>query len=415
LPRRPDPTTGAVPSTATSIHGADAHGKMATGKGGSMSTDAASGGWAAPDGSGEGAGGKASSSSAAPAAPTFTPAPADAAPPGWAAPPAPSIAASSPPPLDPGFAPGAVSYAMYRPGIIVLRPLGFGEILDGGIKALRHNPKVMLGLNSLIVLVSQVVLFGLGYDYFTMMFTLDPLDESSFRPGAIIAFFAGAVVASLILTATSAVTAVSVGRSIIGERIGVGDAWRAAWKRTPTVLFMTLIMLGAATLAYAIILLPAFALMGVNPGLGIAVMLIVMLGVVVGALFLAVKFGIAIPAAVLEKLGPIAALKRSWRLTVGRFWPIAGVLLVASIITGVIQNVVTLPVMVIVPLGAILSPGATEVLFVVAIALASFLGVLISVVFVGGITAIVYTDQRMRREGFDLTLTRAAMARAESP
>ena len=33
----------------------------------------------------------------------------------------------------------------------------------------------------------------------------------------------------------------------------------------------------------------------------------------------------------------------------------------------------------------------------------------------GGITAIVYTDQRMRREGFDLTLTRAAMARTESP
>jgi hypothetical protein len=37
------------------------------------------------------------------------------------------------------------------------------------------------------------------------------------------------------------------------------------------------------------------------------------------------------------------------------------------------------------------------------------------VVFVGGITAIVYTDQRMRREGFDLALTRAAMARVETP
>lgn len=372
-----------------------------------MSTDASSGGWAAPDGS------FADASPAAPPTPQAVPPPPDAAPPGWATPPPPNTPASAPPALDPGIAPGAVSYAMYRPGIIVLRPLGFGEILDGGIKALRHNPKVMLGLNSLIVLVSQVVLFGLGYDYFSMMFNLDALDESSFRPGAIIAFFAGAVVASLILTATSAVTAVSVGRSIIGERIPVGDAWKAAWKRTPTVLLMTLIMIGGATLGYAIVLVPAALLIAVSPGIGIALMLLLGLGFVLAALFLAVKFGIAIPAAVLEKLGPIAALKRSWRLTVGRFWPIAGILLVASIITGIIQNVVTLPVMVIVPLGAILSPGATEVLFIVSIALASFLGVLISVVFVGGITAIVYTDQRMRREGFDLTLTRAAMARAE--
>jgi hypothetical protein len=304
---------------------------------------------------------------------------------------------------------------MYRPGIIVLRPLGFGEILDGGIKALRHNPKVMLGLNALIVLISQVVLFGLGYDYFNMIFSLDTLDESSFDMSAILAFFVGAIVSSLILTATSAVTAVSVGRSIIGDRIAVGDAWRAAWKRTPTVLLMTLIMIGAGLLAYAAILVPAIALAAINPGLGIGATFLLLFVVFVAVLWLAVKFGIAIPAAVLEKLGPIAALKRSWRLTTGRFWPIAGVLVVASIITGVIQNVVTLPVMVIIPLGAVLSPGATEALFIVAIAVASFLGVLISVVFVGGITAILYTDQRMRREGFDLALTRAAMARVDTP
>lgn len=379
-----------------------------------MNSDSTPGAWAAPDGSAPTPHVRPATS---PNVDPGTPAP-DAAPQGWAAPappPAPGTAVPPPPPLDPGLAPGAVSYAMYRPGIIVLRPLGFGEILDGGIKALRHNPKVMLGLNALIVLISQVVLFGLGYDYFNMIFSLDTLDESSFDMSAILAFFVGAIVSSLILTATSAVTAVSVGRSIIGDRIAVGDAWRAAWKRTPTVLLMTLIMIGAGLLAYAAILVPAIALAAINPGLGIGATFLLLFVVFVAVLWLAVKFGIAIPAAVLEKLGPIAALKRSWRLTTGRFWPIAGVLVVASIITGVIQNVVTLPVMVIIPLGAVLSPGATEALFIVAIAVASFLGVLISVVFVGGITAILYTDQRMRREGFDLALTRAAMARVDTP
>lgn len=376
--------------------------------------DSASNGnaWAAPDGS-HTEPGFSPPPLAAPVEPS-----AAASVPGWSTPTPPGATANDvppPPPADHGIAPGAVSYAMYKPGIIVLRPLGFGEILDGGIKALRHNPKVMLGLNALIVLVSQVALFGLGYDYFSTIFSLDVVELETFQIGSILAFFVGAILSSLILTATSAVTSVSVGRSIIGERIPVGDAWKAAWKRTPTVLVMTLLMLGVGIGAYFAIILLTVLLAALHPVLGIIAAVLSALVVLVGALGLGVKFGLAIPAAVLEQLGPIKALRRSWRLTQGRFWPIMGVLVVATLITGVIQNVLSVPIMVIIPLAAVLSPTATSVAFMVALVLSSFLGVLISVVFVGGITAILYTDQRMRREGFDLTLSRAAMERLQTP
>ena len=79
-----------------------------------VDADGTSGDWAAPDGSQQGQLAPPHVASATSVATPVGPPPAFT-------------------PLDPGIAPGAVSYAMYKPGIIVLRPLGFGEILDGAI------------------------------------------------------------------------------------------------------------------------------------------------------------------------------------------------------------------------------------------------------------------------------------------
>ena len=38
----------------------------------------------------------------------------------------------------------------HRPGIVPLRPLFLGDILDGAVKAVRHNPKAMIGLSLLV-------------------------------------------------------------------------------------------------------------------------------------------------------------------------------------------------------------------------------------------------------------------------
>ena len=62
--------------------------------------------------------------------------------PGLAAPP-PSGAPYSPP----GPGPATSLMSAHRPGIIPLRPLSLGDILDGAVKAVRHNPKAMIGLS----------------------------------------------------------------------------------------------------------------------------------------------------------------------------------------------------------------------------------------------------------------------------
>ena len=304
------------------------------------------------------------------------------------------------------------AYAKFKPGIITLRPLTFGQILDGGIKALRHNPKVMLGLNGVVALVATIALFAFGFSYFASSMTFDPAStESPYTPGSIVSFVVGAFVSSLLLTVVTALTSISVGKSVIGVVVPPGEAWTAAMRRMPSVLGLTLLMSGAALVGYGVAVVIVVLAAQVSPALAVVLGIILFLATISAVFWLGIKLSLTIPAAVLERVRPIKAMKRSWSLTTGRFWMILAVLLVATIITSVIQQVLTAPVAVIMPLLAFNSSEPPEFLIIVLLAIASYLGVLLSTVFVASVTAIVYTDQRMRREGFDLVLSQAAERR----
>lgn len=330
---------------------------------------------------------------------------------GWpASNPAPGAAAGQPSPYPPAAYNGADAYSRYKPGIIVLRPLGFGQILDGGIKALRHNPKVMIGLNGAVTLAATVAMFGLGYQYFSSAFSFSPSATSqAFSASSIVGIVAGSLVATLLLTMVTVITSVSVGRSVIGDVITPRDAWKRSMRRVPTVLAITLLMMLAILLSYAVIVGLIIVSALAAPWLAIIVGLLGGLGLIVLYVWLGIKLSITLPASVLERLGPVASMRRSWRLTTGRFWMILSVLFVATIITSVIQNVMSAPVSIIMPLMFLNSDSPPTGLMLVLLAVASYVGMLLSTVFVASVTAVIYTDQRMRREGFDLVLAQAAV------
>jgi hypothetical protein len=53
-----------------------------------------------------------------------------------------------------------------KPGVIPLRPLGVGEILDGAVTTIRRNPGPMLGLSAIVAVLTQLLGVGLGYVLF---------------------------------------------------------------------------------------------------------------------------------------------------------------------------------------------------------------------------------------------------------
>jgi hypothetical protein len=101
------------------------------------------------------------------------------------------------------------------------------------------------------------------------------------------------------------------------------------------------------------------------------------------------------PAIVVEDLGPIAGVKRSWRLGRKRFWGVVGISVLAGIISSTLGNILgTAPQLVALFLGG----DWAWVLIAIAAVAAS----MVSAPVVSIVATLLYFDARIRHEGFDL-------------
>src|SRR6476646_902332 len=69
---------------------------------------------------------------------------------------APAFAPGAAPAVGPPAAPGWAMPVLHKPGIVALRPLGLGDVMDGSIKAIRRNPGATLGLSALVTLACLI-------------------------------------------------------------------------------------------------------------------------------------------------------------------------------------------------------------------------------------------------------------------
>jgi membrane-anchored glycerophosphoryl diester phosphodiesterase (GDPDase) len=154
----------------------------------------------------------------------------------------------------------------------------------------------------------------------------------------------------------------------------------------------------------------------------VGVMAIVGVCVVLG--FVAIRLAVSTPALVLENLGVFAALARSWRLTAGRFWRTLGVLLVASLLIGVVQQVlgfafqlvgVLFGFLVVATMGDDTSGALFGIVTFGVTIVGGLLAGLITQPFLAAVGALLYTDARIRKEGFDLALVRAVTTAPVGP
>lgn len=132
------------------------------------------------------------------------------------------VAGSGQPRWQPAWGAAAASH---KPGIIALRPLGLGDIVEGGFTSLRRNPRTFLGLallTSLAVLVLAGVLFLVGYLVAGALQSPDTLDT-------FLAFGLTSYVAVMLFlsSATSIVLsgmlAYPVGEAVLGRRPSLGE------------------------------------------------------------------------------------------------------------------------------------------------------------------------------------------------
>lgn len=308
-----------------------------------------------------------------------------------------------------------------RPGIVPLRPLSLGEIFDGAFRAIRTNPTVMFGLSAIVVTVTAILqalvtwrLFATLEPALSMTATAEDLADLEAVFGDLVSqvgLILGAQVISVaVTTVLSGLLIVSVSQSVIGRTASLGEVWAGARAQVWRLLVLTLLVLlivAAPMIVWAGLLVATIA---VEQWVLTAVVGIVGgIAMLVGLLVLVTRTLLATPALMLERSGIADALRRGWLLTRGTFWRVLGIYLLTSIIVAVVAGSITNGASLVLQLVA---PDPTAVLtspgYLVGTTLAQIVATTLTTPFTAAVTALLYIDVRMRTEGLDIELARAA-------
>ncbi len=318
-----------------------------------------------------------------------------------------------------GLPPGYVAPPVQR-GVVPLRPLSLGEIYDGAFRSIRANPRVMFGFSALVV--SGACLVG-GLLWWLLVPTIsswlsdvatssggtvdgaESLDvlSSSLGAQALMPFLS---LASIVL---NGVLTVSVSRSVIGQRVTVAELWRGYRRR---VLLLALVTLAFAVLAVvvvgALVLLVA-AIASSSAGGAVAAALVGGAAIAAAAVWFWVRTLLVPPVLMLEDGRTWASVARAWRLTRGSFWRLLGINLLAQIIASVAAQVLSVPVGLIA--GVLLANSASGA-YIAVMSVGQAISYALPAVFLAAVVALQYIDVRIRKEGLDVQLSRAAEAAA---
>lgn len=337
----------------------------------------------------------------------------------------PPVEPSGVPPVSPP--PGGWT-APPKPGLVPLRPLGFGTLLGAPFRVLRHSRAILglaLVLQLAVVIVGGGLLTAVVFGGLNRITDFTDAEQQTLIAGTIgAAVVAGllTVVLNLVVSVTlQGFVVVDVAGAVLGNKSTLRELWRRVRRYIWPLVAWSLLVFLAGILAMAVIAgIVLLGTIGSTDGLiaSIPIAIVVGLGFVVLAVWVGVKVSLLPSTLVLERLKLWPALRRSWRLTNGHFWRTLGVQFLITVIISVVSQVVTVPLSLLPLLGYVVDPNSSTGAATAISIGSSILSVVVSLI-VGAITSIVisaavaliYIDLRMRKEGLDLVL----QAHAEDP
>jgi hypothetical protein len=299
-------------------------------------------------------------------------------------------------------------------------------MLSGAFTLIRRNPVATLGLAAIVETLSAVITTFVSWSEqkLSRQLTLSLRGHpTSAQISHALGHFVGSFVPYLFVTIAVGLVAQSIltgmltgalGRGLIGDKITIGGAWQIA--RVPAVI-------GVSLLVGVIVLVPWLAFAGILVGLvaakitALAVLFGVLggIGLFVATIWVLFRLILAVPVVVLEIAGPVAALRRSWQIVQGNWWRVFGITLLAGIVVAVIAGIIELPF----GFARILLQGGGSVFVglgnsakptVAALIIGAIGGIIATTCtrpISAGVSVLLYSDLRMRKEGLDLVLQQA--------
>ncbi|WP_409058036.1 glycerophosphoryl diester phosphodiesterase membrane domain-containing protein [Streptomyces sp. SYP-A7185] len=312
-----------------------------------------------------------------------------------------------------------------KPGVIPLRPLGVGEILDGAVSTMRTYWRTVLGISLAVAVFTEIVVILLQGLVLDDSASTEALDDPSATVGELTRALGDTLLSSgviLLITLLGTIVATALltmvtSRAVLGKSVTTAEAWQDAKPRLPKLIGLTLLLplIGMAIVAAGTVPGVLIAVAGASDaGISLAVLGGFAAGVV--AVWLLVRFSLASPALMLEKQGVRKSMTRSAKLVRGSWWRVFGIQLLAAIIANVVASIIVIPFTLIA--GAVSGDGVTGFLdsgtgdlgwtFLIVSGVGSVIGSMLTFPITAGVTVLLYIDQRIRREALDLELARAA-------
>jgi hypothetical protein len=212
-----------------------------------------------------------------------------------------------------------MSEAVGQPGRAALpRPMGIGEILSTAFQLYRRHWRTLLAIAAVVVVPFTLLQYLLGHTVrVTGVATNNGVvvTTSSWRVGlaGLVAALAGVV---MFLVLTGAITR-AVAAEVAGEDPSLEQSYRFGFHRFWSVLLVS-VLVGLATIAGLILF--------IIPGI-----------------YIGVRLAVSIEALVVEGRRGTQAMGRSWELVGGHWWHAFGTLVVAALLTGLVNALITAP------------------------------------------------------------------------
>jgi hypothetical protein len=263
-----------------------------------------------------------------------------------------------------------------------LRPLGVGEMVDAAIRLYRTNFLTLIKISAVILgpigLIQLIATIAVGPVDCSVWQVVDPETTPAevFEP--LIPIYTVLAITSLfsflgsVLVEGASLTVLA--HHYRGEETDWKDSLRVGWGR-----FLPLI---AATI-----------LVSLGAGFGLIFCL-------VPGVFLFTMWAVTPAALVTERLGPFAAMGRSYQLVRGRFWPVLGAIVLAYLLYMVANQIIGVVTGVTTVLGSL---DGEQISFLPSV-IGSVLVSIVAAPFLAAMITVIYFDLRVRKEGYDLEL-----------
>jgi hypothetical protein len=252
-------------------------------------------------------------------------------------------------------------------GAVALRPQGIGEILTTASQLYRRYWRTLLAVAAVVAVPLTLLQYLIGHWVrgHGQQMQGQVVVSTSFWAAASASLVAALVGLLLYQVLTGAITR-TIATEVAGQDLDLEQSYRFGFARLVPILVVS-VLVGLATLAGLIVF--------IIPGI-----------------YIGVRLAVSIQALVVEGRRGTEAMRRSWDLVGGHWWHAAFTLLVAALITAVVNAVVTAPF----SAGAWLVQGvAAAVATTVTLPYSALVGVLL------------YLDLRARKEPLDLDTLKA--------